>query len=296
MTKAFSRIIVGLSAVACATAMQPAHAVPATPAAAAEELLDADRDFSAAGADDNIADAIGAMMAPNALMPTPQGNFAKGKEGIIAALQGNPANANATAEWAPVRAGVSADGLHGFTYGFMTIHIPNEPDRRAKYLAYWAKRPEGWRVVGYKRAGSPPGDVSTALRAPALPPVMIHERPSLALRSKYQSSLGAREKAFSDRAQVVGLRQAFLEFGSSDAMNMGPGSDFLFGNGPISEGLPPDVPPGLTWAADEQVTVATTGDLGVTFGYIKFDGGGQIPFFTVWRRARTSDPWLYVAE
>src|SRR5918996_1272215 len=142
-----SRMLTPLSCVAFALCATPAQAVPASPAAAVEELLDADRQFSEDGEDDNIADAIGAMMAPNAMMPTPQGNFAKGKDAIIAALKANPANANATAEWAPVRGGISADGLQGFTYGFMTIHIPDQPDRRAKYLSYWIRQPEGWRVL-----------------------------------------------------------------------------------------------------------------------------------------------------
>lgn len=275
---------------------QQARAVPALPATAAQELLDVDRQFSISGAAMNIADSIGAMMAPNAMMPTPQLDFAKGKEAIVAALKANPTNADATAEWAPVRAGVSADGLQGFTYGFMIVRSPGQPDRRAKYLSYWVKRPEGWRVFGYKRAGSPPGDVSTALRPPALPPRMIPDRPSLALRNKYQSSLAERENAFSARAQQVGLGNAFVEFGSADAMNMGPGSDFTFGNTAIGAGLPNDVPPGLTWGPDEHVAVSSTGDLGVTFGYIRIGGGPNLPFFTVWRRDAANDPWLYVAE
>jgi ketosteroid isomerase-like protein len=288
------------TALACAvlvTASVPAQAVPALPANAAQELLEADLEFSAEGSDDNIVDAIGAMLAPNAISPTPQGDFAKGKEAIMERLRANPANANATAEWAPVRAGIAADGLQGFTYGFMTIHIPGQADRRAKYLSYWVKRPEGWRVFGYKRAGSPPGTVSTAVRPPAVPPRMLPDRPSVELRSKYKSSLAARETAFSDRAQAVGLRQAFLEFGSADAMNMGPGSDFLYGNDNIAAGLPPDVPSPVTWGPDENVTVSSTGDLGVTFGFIRVTGTSTaIPFFTVWRRDATNDPWLYVAE
>lgn len=280
-----------------ATMAAPAQAVPSTPSAAVEELLDADRQFSADAAGDNIVDGIAAMLAPEAKMPTPQGVFAEGKQAIVDALQSNPLNANATAEWAPVRGGVSADGLHGFTYGFMTIHIPDQPDRRAKYLSYWVKRPEGWRVVGYKRAGSPPGTVSTTVRAPALPPRMIPERPSPQLVSHYRDGLAARERAFSDRAHDVGLRQAFLEFGSADAMNMGPSSDFVYGNVAISQGLPADVPSPVIWAPDVGVTVSSTGDLGVTFGFIRpTDSLATIPFFTVWRRARTSDPWLYVAE
>lgn len=275
----------------------PAQAVPALPVNAAEELALADRQFSADGAGANVADAIGAMLAPDALSPTPQGDFAKGKAAIVERLKANPSNANATAQWAPVRVGVSADGRHGFTYGFMTIRSPGQPDRRAKYLSYWVKQPEGWRVFGYKRAGSPEGEVATAIRAPALPARMIPIRPSVALRSKYSTSLAARETAFSNRARVAGLRQAFAEFGSADAMNMGPGADFVYGHKAIAAGLPDDVPSPVTWGPDEHVTVSSTGDLGVTFGFIRPIGSSTaIPFFTVWRRDRANDPWLYVAE
>ena len=275
----------------------PALPAPALPAAAAEALAAADRQFSADGAGANVADAIGAMLAPDALSPTAQGDFAKGKPAIVEQLRANPANANATAQWAPVRVGIAADGQHGFTYGFMTIRSPGQPDRRAKYLSYWVRRPEGWRVFGYKRSGSPPGNVSTAVRAPALPPRLLPGRPSAQLLGKYRSGLAARETAFSDRAKVAGLRQAFAEFGSDDAMNMGPGADFVYGNSAIAAGLPDEVPAPVTWAPDEAVTVSSSGDLGVTFGFIRSPGSSPpIPFFTVWRRDRTSDPWLYVAE
>lgn len=295
------RILTPIYCIAFAVAAGPAQAVPASPETAVEELMDADRQFSSDAAGENIVDGIAAMLAPDAISPTPQGTFAKGKDAIVAVLRANPTNATATAEWAPIRGGISADGLQGFTYGFMIIHDAANPDRRAKYLSYWVKRPEGWRVFGYKRAGSPPGPVSTTVREPALPPNLLPDRPSAALQKKYASDLAAREKAFSDRAQEVGLRQAFIEFGSADAMNFGGGSDFTFGNVAIGEGFPPESTSPLTWAADEQVKVASTGDLGITFGFIRLKEPqpGQpsaFPFFTVWRRDRTSDRWLYVAE
>lgn len=291
-----SRILTPIVCVAFALCAAPVQAVPASPTAAVNELLNVDRQFSADGADGNIVNAIGDMMAQDATMQIP-GNFAKGKDAIIAALQANPLNANATAEWAPVRGGISADGRQGFTYGFMTIHIPDQPDRRAKYLAYWVKGSNGWRVRGYKRFGSPPGTVSTAVRPPAIPSHMLPERPSSQIVDNYRESLADREIAFSDRARMVGLQRAFLEFGSADAMNMGGGSDFVYGNVAISQGLPPDVPSPVTWGPDEGVVVASTGDLGVTFGFIRpTDGSAPIPFFTVWRRAKQNDQWLYVAE
>ena len=140
-------------------------------------------------------------------------------------------------------------------------------------------------------------NVSTALRAPAVPPQMLPPRPSPQLVDKYRDSLAAREKAFSARAQKVGLRQAFLEFGSADAMNGGGGSDFVYGNAAISQTQPEDVPSPVTWGPDEGVTVSSTGDLGVTFGFIRFTQElVSIPFFTIWRRDKQNGEWRYVAE
>ena len=291
----------GLSAVlvalAFAFAARSAQAVPALPENAAQELLDADRQFSTDAASKNVVNAIGDMLAPNAMSPAPGGVFAKSKEAIVDLLKTNPNNLTGKASWTPVRVGISADGLQGFTYGFMTLHNEGIPDRRAKYLAYWVKRPEGWRVFGYKRAGSPPGAVSLTLRAPALPPRMIPDRPSVALSTKYRESLAAREAAFSARAQVIGLGPAFLEFGSADAMNFGGGSDMAYGPAAIAAPLGNEIPSPVTWGADEGATTSSTGDLGITFGYIRpRDGSPPTPFFTIWRRNLTSDPWLYVAE
>ena len=152
-------------------------------------------------------------------------------------------------------------------------------------------------MFGYKRAGSAPGPVSTTIRAPALPPTMLPARPSAALQKKYADELADRESAFSARAQEVGLRHAFIEFGSADAMNFAGSSDFTYGNVNIGNGFPPDPTSPLTWAPDEAVKAASSGDLGITFGFIRVTGTATaFPFFTVWRRARTSDRWLYVAE
>jgi len=81
----------------------PAQAVAASPEVAVEDLLDADRQFSSDAAGVNIVDGIAAMLAPDAISPTPFGTFAKGKTEIVALLRANPNNATATAEWATER-------------------------------------------------------------------------------------------------------------------------------------------------------------------------------------------------
>lgn len=277
-----------------------AHQSAAEPAQAAlDELIAADRRFGSNSGDPSLVEAIGAMLEDEVMMPLPGQCFARDKTAVLAALKANPANLDAKAQWAPVRGGISADGTHAFTYGFMTIRADGKPDRLAKYLAYWVKGPAGWRVAAYKRAGRPEGPVSTALRPAALPAAIGVPPPDT---QHHQASLIAAEKAFSDRAQQVGLGAAFREFGSADAMNMGAGADFTYGNDAIAAGMGPDTVSPLHWAADAGALVAPSGDLGVTFGHIRPNGPppegqpSEIPFFTIWRKASPEAPWRYVAE
>lgn len=277
-----------------ATAAQSATPPPSNPA---KELIQADRRFSDEAGGKNVVDAIGNMLADDARAPKPDGSFAVSKQEVVASLSANPSNLTGSARWTPVRVGVSGDGRHGFTYGFMTLRNDGQPDRRAKYLAYWAKLPEGWRVVAYKRAPSAEGPVITDVRPPAVPPQMSSANHDAAQTAAFRDSLIAREKAFSDRAREAGLRQAFLEYGSADAMNIGGGADFIYGNAAIAEALPAEVPSPVVWGADEGAIVASSGDLGVTFGYIRStDSQSKSPFFTLWRRNSPAEEWKYVAE
>jgi hypothetical protein len=268
------------------------------PADAVQQLIDADRAFSTSAHGKNVVDSIAQFLADDAKSPKGDGTFAKSKQEIIDVLKSNPLNLVATADWAPVRGGISADATQGFTYGFFYIHVDGQPDRRAKYLAYWRKEAAGWRAIAYRRNVSNAGTISTAMRDPSTPAVMLPVRPSPQLVSKYRDSLAARERAFSAHAHDVGLKQAFLDFGAPDAMNLNGGSpDFAFGPTAIAAGLPADVPSPVIWGPDEGVVVSSTGDLGITFGYIRPTGSlGTIPYYTIWRRDSPNGEWQYVAE
>jgi ketosteroid isomerase-like protein len=305
MSMRFASLLLALAAPAFASGADIAPTPGSNsrdPQSVANELLAADRAFSAQAANRPIPTALPAMFDDAVIMPLPTGNFATGKEAVAAALAANPANLAAKANWAPVRAGVSADGSQGFTYGFMAIREEGKPDRRAKYLAYWIKGSNGWRVAAYKRAGSGAGDVQTELRPAALPTQLIPPTANAATIEAHRASLAATERAFSDRAQQIGLGPAFAEFGSEDAMNMGREADFTFSNRAIAAGMPPDPKSPLIWAPDQGTLVASSGDLGVTWGYIRPlapPPPGQlatIPFFTVWHRATPQAPWRYIAE
>ncbi|MDP2955346.1 MAG: hypothetical protein Q8N53_02905 [Longimicrobiales bacterium] len=118
----------------------------------------------------------------------------------------------------------------------MTLHRADSTAVPLKYLAYWVKGAEGWRVAGYKRARSAEGEHPAGMMEPS-------------------------------------LGQQGPETGSA-----------------------------VSWGAD-WVLVASSGDLGVTFGWIRLNqplADGTLPparpFFTIWRRAGPTEPWRYIAE
>ncbi|HET7709031.1 MAG TPA: hypothetical protein VFK50_05790 [Sphingomicrobium sp.] len=272
----------------------------ASPAALVDELIAADRAFAAAAKDKELVDGLLPMFDDDTVMPAP-GGFAKGPTAIAAALASNPANAGAKATWTPVRGGISADGKHGFTIGFMTMKAEGKPDRKAKYVAYWIKRPAGWRVAVYKRVPRPDGEVSLDLMAPSLPEKPLTPASDPATLAAYKASLDKAEREFSALSLKIGLGPAFVQNGRSDATNVGSGPGFTVGNDKIGEDVGKFDGPPIQWGP-EDVIVSSTGDFGITWGFIRplnppangQSAGG--PYTTIWRRAAPDQPWRYVAE
>lgn len=279
----------------------------ATPQQAVDELLAADRAFSTAGAATDVVSGISAMFTADVVLPLPGGKFANGIPAAREALAANAENAGARVEWTPIRGGISADGLHGFTFGYMKLHKADQTIAPAKYLSYWIKTSEGWRVAVYKRTRRPDSLVSIALLPAALPPRLVKPAGDDETLEGYRKSIDRVERDFSDEAQKIGLGAAFAKYGSADAVNMGgPGAaGFVIGSEAIGRAVSAGDPPGpspVFWAPD-RVIVASSGDLGVTIGMIRPNAkpaDGSTPagfsFFTIWRRATAKDPWRYVAE
>ncbi|MBP6774652.1 MAG: nuclear transport factor 2 family protein [Gemmatimonadaceae bacterium] len=286
-------------------------ATQATPAQRAQSLLDADRAYAASSASKDLAAALAPMLATGVIMPTP-GGFAIGKDAVLAALHASP-DAAAHVTWNPVRVGISADGLHGFTFGYMTISTAgtNPNDRNdstrtpAKYMTYWALESGTWRALAFKR-GRAAGTAALTLMTPALPSALVPPTQNAAVVAAFRRELMAAENTFSATAQRIGLGHAFAEFGSDDAVNMGGAASggFVVGAAAIAArigGADMKASP-VTWGADTAF-VASSGDLGITFGVIRpvNPPPGASPasgnsFFTIWRRANTGAPWKYVAE
>ena len=269
----------------------------------AERLRAADLTFGTSAANTDLVSGLAAMFDDSVIVQIP-GGFANGKVAAVASLRANADNEKSKTTWAPIRSGVSADGLHGFTYGYMTLTRPDGSTIPLKYLAYWVNRGGEWKVLAYKRRPRPAGEVSREVLAPSLP--MPRSSP-IRLRGPLNDleSLVAAEKAFSDTSQVIGIGPAFELNGRPDAMNMGGPTDtaFVIGNKAIARSVGAGYPAGgspVYWAADHRAIVASSGDLGVTFGYIRphqpqANGPQAFPFFTIWKR-EPGGPWRYIAE
>jgi ketosteroid isomerase-like protein len=276
-----------------------------SPQAAVDELLAADRAFSTASAKTDVVAGLSAMFADDVVMPVPSGQFAEGKAAATAALAANADNAKSRIEWTPVRGGISADGQHGFTIGFMTLRRADGTAMPLKYLAYWVKQSAGWRVVAYKRTRAASAAPSLAPMPPILPERMVAASPDTAAIARHQATLDEAERSFSNEAHRIGLGAAFAKYGSPDAVHLGPPTEagLVVGVEKISRSVSEAQPPTgstLSWAPDH-VIVASSGDLGVTIGMIRPDApaAGQpaaFPFFTIWRRPAADAPWRYVAE
>jgi hypothetical protein len=245
------------------------------------------------------------MFAGGVMMPV-RGGFAVGRDSVLAALRADTVLEGGRLSWTPVRVGISGDGRQGFTLGYATVHRPDGSMVPAKYLTYWVRGSDGWRAAVYRRgraAGAAPLDPVPA----ALPSAAVAPSADSARIAGYRQSLDSAERAFSADAQRIGLRAAFVHYGSPDAMNMGGGAHASFVSGPdsigavVAEGEPP-TGSSVSWAPDRGVIVASSGDLGVTVGTIVVnqpDSTGaraSFPFFTVWRRSGPGQPWRYVAE
>ena len=269
-----------------------------------ESLLAADRGFSVAASMTDVVSGLTPMFAKKVIMPMPgpAPKFAEGVDQVVDVLKANPANAGAKLEWTPIRGGVSADGQHGFTFGYMTIHRADGTDAPAKYLSYWIREDGAWKVAAYKRSGRPAGEVVMSLMEPSLPARMVPPTTDAEQIASFEKSLAAAEQAFSDEAAVIGLGPAFEKFGRADAMNIGRQPAFTIGNVDIAQsvgGPSPTAPSPLAWKSDYRVIVASSGDLGISIGWIHQKANPNapgIPFFTIWKRDSIDSPWRYIAE
>ena len=220
-----------------------------------------------------------------------------GRDAVVAAFRDSPAFREGRLSWAPVRGGVSADGT-------ARLHLRLfEPDRRRS----GAPESQISRLLDPPPRGLAGRRLPPAARArrarsrtallPRLAPRLRRRARALSRRSTppTSASLAAAEQAFSDRAQQVGLRAAFREYGRADAMNMYEGAAIRVGLDAITAGFPEgETTSPVSWST-ERSFAASSGDLGVSIGIIRGNGPApkaspSFPFFTIWRRDRPGRP------
>jgi hypothetical protein len=274
----------------------PLPAAGANPAQAAADLLAADRAFSDSAASGSVVNGFARMFAPDVQLIA-GARITNGRDSAAAMLSTNPVNVASSARWWPVRVGVSADGTHGFSLGYMDVSKGDSVVARAKYIAYWVRRDGQWRVLAYKRNVRPPGTFSRTVLPPSLPTGSVPHKSS----AEHVAELRAIEVAFSDSGKRD-LPAAFRFFAAPDANHFGGPNDVEYLTGPdaIARGIRGDGAPGPQIAWAPSVTfVSPAGDLGVNAGFISFIENGTArqggPFMTIWRRT-PGGVWRYIAE
>lgn len=270
-------------------------------AQAVQSLIATDTEFGGRGTREPFVDVAARMFAEHVVLQS--ATLVYGRTAALERVRaGVVGREGARAEWKPLRAGVSADGQQGFTYGYMTI-ATDTAQLTAKYVAYWARQAGAWRVVAFKIAPRPAGAVTDSLLPAIAPSPAWRGVPRDSARSAQE--LAAAETTFG-REGETDIGAAFRRYGDPEAVNVGRGPAFTFGNESIAREIGAAFPPGrpgLTWGP-ERVIVAASGDLGVSMGYIRSlappkEGAPPskgTPFFTIWRRAEPGAPWRYIAE
>lgn len=299
---------------ACVSALLR-HAAPANAAGAAlqvrtnaravaDSLLAADRAFSAASRTAPFPQALERMFTAGAMMPLRDSVIA-GRSRLVQLLSASP-DSQARVTWTPVRVGLSADAQHGFTAGFMMASRPTGQRARYKYLAYWVREGDAWRVAAWRRR---PMDTTAAMDSsmldPVLPAKLVSPHGDPVRLSRDRHALMDAEQGFSDLANRIGVGAAFAELGAPHALNIGAFNEgrFTVGNERIAQlvagGQALSAPSSITWRADTAL-VASSGDFGITFGVIRpkippAQGPAGAAFFTIWQKS-PAGAWRYIAE
>jgi len=208
--------LLGAALTGCAgrTAAVPSAGTIVDPQTAVEELIAEDRAFARAAAATDLISGLARMFAADVIMSAP-GRHAMGVKAADSVLRTNAENATSRVEWQPVCGGVSSDGRHGFTQGYMTTLRANGATVPGKYLAYWIKGANGWRVAVYKRVPRAAGNVSLAMLPPVLPQRGLPVGDATKIQ-QYSAGLRLAEVSFSNDATPLGLGPAFRKWGAPD--------------------------------------------------------------------------------
>lgn len=291
-----------LAGSACAGAPHPVSSVTSSvPQAVANDVLATERRFSAAAATQPFVSVMNAMLTTSALMPAPRGEILSGRGAIVAALAAT-ADSTAHARWTPIQVGLSEDGTHAFTVGFLITTRRDGSRAQFKYLTYWIRGNDGWRAAAWRRRPMESIAIDSTMLPALLPDRLIAPTANAATLDGNRIGLREAEGEFSALANRIGVGAAFAQRGTPASLNVGPPTvgHFIRGADAIAQsvagGQPLDAPSSIVWGADAAL-VAPSNDLGITFGVIRSKAtptAGGASFFTIWRKSNGS--WRYIAE
>ncbi len=142
-------LLLALFAGACGQA--PNEATTAGAAELREELLQADRDFSALAFEAGVAQAYARFIAADAVQLPDGGMPLNGKQAIVENVAKSLGDVEFSLSWDPVDAQVSASGDLGYTWGYYYVETMGEDGElyaaEGKYANFWRRGADGWEVL-----------------------------------------------------------------------------------------------------------------------------------------------------
>lgn len=127
------------------------------------EILEADKAFSAMCLEKGMGEAFIAFAADDAIKLQPRQNTIMNKQELIASFKQDPENAALKFGWEPLKADVSGD--IGYTFGLCKIVLPADSTNNSKnmyfnYVTVWKKQKDGswkYQADGGNPVPTPPG-------------------------------------------------------------------------------------------------------------------------------------------
>lgn len=270
-------------------------------------LLAADARLARDAASIGLAKAVSPQLADDAVWLEDGRDVARGAGAVRRLLAAAPPASQRQRAHA-ARVDVSADGTHGYSYGFAEAVRPDgaAPDTvaggHAKYIAYWTKDARGrWRLAAYMRSASaPPGDTAAPAGFASPDADSGHAAPDGAAAAARQ--VRAADSAFAARADSAGVAEAFAAFAAPDGAVLTGSPVIRYGPAAIGAGFGPPGAVAIQWAP-RIARAAPSADLGFTVGEARIesraaDGATRVSYskyLSVWRR-QPGGEWRYVID
>ena len=278
-------------------------ALPPEEEAAHDELLRSDLGRADSVATLGVTDGLSSTFADDVLYLRDGLPILRGKAAARAVVAAEAIAKGSTIRWQPVRAETSKDRSSGYTYGYAIYGFPQggaTSIRVDRYIAFWRKTPNGWRISAYAETyGTPPAP----LELPAGADAGVLADVAMSRTRAAVDVIRLVDTEFSRDATRLGTGAAFGRYAADDAQIFSPLGEFVTGPGAITALFsPPMGKSSFAWYPVEG-ELAKSGDLGFTVGNAVFTGEREdgkpvsrySKYLTVWKRQRDGG-WRYVVD